>query len=58
MNRIEPVAPDQDSRPLNEVELDAVSGGFGFVERGVLGDGDKVYNPSTGAFFLKNVNAS
>jgi hypothetical protein len=55
VSKIEPVAPDQDPRPLNDVELDTVSGGFGFVERGT--DGAKPYDPKTGAFFLKNTNA-
>jgi hypothetical protein len=58
VSKIEPVAPEQDPRPLNDVELDTVSGGFGFVERGIIINGGKQYDPVTGTFFLRNANAN
>jgi hypothetical protein len=57
VSKTEAVAPDQDPRPLHDVELDTVSGGFGFVERSVIIDGSKLYDPKAGNFFLRNANA-
>ena len=56
MSKSESVAPDLDPRPLHEGELDTVSGGFGFVESGIIIIGGNPYNPGAGTFFLRNSN--
>jgi len=53
MNKPKIVEPNRDPRPLDEVELDTVSGGFGFVERGIVIIGGEPYKPATGTFFLR-----
>jgi hypothetical protein len=57
MSKREAIASVQDSRPLDKVQLDKVSGGFGFVERGFVIYGSQSYDPPKGVFFLKNTNA-
>ena len=55
MSEREAIASVQDVRPLDKVQLDKISGGFGFVERGFVIYGSQSYQPQ-GAFFLKNTN--
>ena len=58
MSKREAIASVQDVRPLDEVHLDKVGGGFGFVERGFVIYGSQSYDPPRGHFFLKNTNPS
>jgi hypothetical protein len=48
----------QVGRVLQDDELELASGGFGFVEKGIIVDYKTPYDGSTGAFFLRNTNTA